>query len=389
VLLSKSALSRRQFLAGSLATALAAGLEPAAADGLWQPFENPVTESGLVINPRLITLKGKVTMFWAGTNSAARAPEVMYCNAGDDDNNWGKTRAPFFGNDMGRVRRLAVATARDAMALVFQRETTQGNGAVEVLLSVSYDSGYSFGAPFVMDSYVLGKEGGSYVSCAARQGKQRPEFAALWVAEAGVVRAANIDPRSGFRPRAMVIGDVENIRAKAEVLGAGPDGFYCLWPEGGGIKSARIHPLTGTIDPSSKLTPGDFLRNFGGASFYRGPAILYSGSEAGELKTFLAKDEKLAPAATAKFPISGRKLDTRACLEQEQHLHMAVVESAGAQPKISYITNRSGTWSPPEVVQNLRAEVPISGFDITVSDSHVWIVVSQEQLVNVWRRKLG
>lgn len=381
-------ISRRNFLAGSLAGLTWTALGPSQAQSLWQPFEIPATEKGLVNNPRLVTLKGKVTLFWAGTNSSARNPEVMFCNAGDDDTGWGKTRAPFFGSDLGRVRRLAVATARDSMALVFQRETTQGNGAVEVLLTLSGDSGYSFAAPFVMDSYVLGQEGGSYVSVAARQGKQRPEFAALWVAEGGVVRASNIDPRSGFRPRAVVVGELESIRTKAEVVGAGGDGFHCVWPEGGGLKTTSIKPLTGSIDTASKLTSGDIQRNFSVASYYRGPGFIAAATEGGDFKIFQTKDGKLAQYAASKFPLAGRKLDSRCALEGEQHLHMAIVE-AGAQPKIHYTTNRGGSWSPPETVQALQPDVPVTGFDITVSDSYVWIIVGQEQLVNVWRRKIG
>jgi hypothetical protein len=381
-------IGRRHFLAGSVASMLYSAVGPARAEGVWQKFGNPATDNGLVLNPRMVTLKGKVTLFWAGTNAAARAPEIMLCSAGDDDTTWGKTRAPFFGSDMGRVRRMAVATARDVMAIVFQRETTQGNGAVEVLMTMSLDSGYSFGTPFVLDSYVLGQEGGSYLSCAARQGTQRAELAALWVAEGGVVRAANIDPRSGFRPRAMVIGEVESIRAKAEVVGAGPDGFHCVWPESGGLKTTRIKPLTGTIEASEKLTPGDIQRNFCVASFYRGPGYILSATEGGEFKIFQAKDGKLTPQSPGKFPMSGRKLDTRSCLEGDKHLHMVVVEG-GAQPKLSYLTNRSGSWSAPEVIQKLEMDVPVTGFDITVSDGHVWAIVGQEQLVNIWRRPLG
>ena len=381
-------IGRRQFLAGSLAGLAYSALGPAQAQGAWEKFDNPKTENGLVLNPRLITLKGKVTLFWAGTNSSARAPEVMYCNAGDGDSVWGKTYAPFFGSDLGRVRRLAVATARDVMAVVFQRETTQGNGAVEVLMTLSHDSGYSFGAPFVLDSYVLGQEGGSYLSCGARQGTQRGELAALWVAEGGVVRAANIDPRSGFRPRAVVIGEVESIKARAEVVGAGPDGFYCIWPEGGGLKSVRIKPLTGTMEPAEKLTSGDIQKNFSVASYYRGPAYILSSTEGGEFKIFQAKDGKLVNPSTSKFPLPGRKLDSRSCLEEEKHLHLAVVEQ-GPQPKLVYITNRSGSWSTAEVITTLQPDVPVTGFDITVSDSHVWAIIGQEQLVSVWRRKLG
>lgn len=381
-------ISRRSFLIGAAGTVAYSALGPAYADGPWQPFQKPTTEQGLVLNPRLVTLKGKVTLVWSGTNSAVRQAEIIYCNAGDDDEVWGKARAPFFGQDMGRVRRLAVATARDAMAIVFQKETTQGNGAVEVYLTVSYDSGYSFSNPFVMDSYVLGKEGGSYLSCAARQGKARPEFAACWVAEGGVVRCCGIDQRSSFRPQARVVGEVENIKAKAEIVGAGPDGFYCVWPQDGGMKTAHVKPLTTSVEDTASLFKGAVVRNFGVASYYRGPGFITTCTESGEFKIYQAKDEKLSEAFKGKFPMTQRGLDSRTALEKEELLHMAVVEG-GAKPKLHYMTNRSGSWSAPEVIMNLEPDVPISGFDITVSENYVWTIVSQEQLVTVMRRKLG
>ncbi|MBX3165855.1 MAG: hypothetical protein KF760_00530 [Candidatus Eremiobacteraeota bacterium] len=381
-------LSRRSFMIGAAGAVVYSALGPAYADGPWQPFQKPTTEQGLVLVPRLVTLKGKVTLVWSGTNASVRQPEIIYCNAGDEDEVWGKARAPFFGNDMGRVRRLAVATARDAMAIVFQRESSQGNGAVEVYLTVSYDSGYSFSTPFVMDSYVLGQQGGSYLSCAARQGKSRPEFAALWVAEGGVVRACGIDQRSSFRPQAKVVGEVENIKGKAEIVGAGGDGFYAVWPQEGNVKTARVKPLTTSVEDATTLFKGTVVRNFGVASYYRGPGFITTCTEGGEFKIHQAKDGKLVEVFKNKFPMTQRGLDSRTALEKEEFLHMAVVEG-GAKPKLHYITNRSGSWSTPEVIMNLEADVPISGFDITVSDSYVWTIVSQEQLVTVMRRKLG
>ena len=380
--------SRRSFMLGAAAGVAYSALGPAYAEGPWQPFQKPNTEQGLILVPRLVTLKGKVTLIWSGTNVAVRQPEIIYCNAGDDDEAWGKARAPFFGNAMGRVRRLAVATARDAMGIVFQRETEQGNGAVEVYLTVSYDSGYSFSTPFVMDSFVLGKEGGSYLSCAARQGTQRPEFAALWVSEGGSVRCCGIDQRSSFRPQARVVGEVEDVRGKAEIVGAGKDGFYAVWPQDGGIKSAHVKPLTTSVEDTASLAKGNVVRNFSVASYYRGPGFITACTEAGEFKIFQTKDEKLVQVFSGKFPMTTRGLDCRSALEKEEFLHMAVVEG-GSKPKLHYLTNRSGSWSTPEVIMNLEADVPISGFDITVSENYVWTIVSQEQLVTVMRRKLG
>lgn len=384
-------LSRRQFLLATGATLGYCCLENAwgeANPSGWQKFAVPTTDSGLVLQPRLTSLRGRATLFWAGTSSEARAPEVFFCSSADGDDGWQKSRAPFFGNDMGRVRRLAVATARDAMALIFQRETTQGNGAVEVLLSLSKDNGYSFSNPFVMDSYVLGEEGGSYLSIAARQGTQRPEFAAAWVAEGGQVRACSIDPRTGFRPQTRVLGEVKSIHSKVEVIGAGQDGFYAIWAEGRSMKSAFIKPLTGTIDEAVSFASGDFQRNFCGASYYRGPGYVVAAAENGDFQVYALKDRKFtALGSKAKFPVSGRKLDCRADLEGRDHLHMAVLDE-GKVPRLLYTTNRSGNWSAPDTICDLKEAVTVTGFDIAVTEGYAWAIVTQSQLLNIFRRKI-
>lgn len=382
--------TRRDFLAGTAATFTLLGLNGWAAetDSGWERFKAPPTEKGLVLQPRLLNVRSRLTLFWAGTSSAARSPEVYYCNKSDGDDDWSKVRAPFFGNDMARVRRVAVATAREATGLIFQRETTQGNGAVEILLSLSYDSGYSFSNPFVLDSYVLGQEGGSYISLAARQGLQRPEFGAMWVAEDGVVRACNIDPRSGFRPRAIVVGNVASIRSKVEIVGAGNEGFYAVWPEAKHLKTAHLKPLNGETEPSVTLAAGDFDRNFCVASYYRGPGFVLAATESGALNVYEVKDEKFNPQAKARFPVHGRKLDSRCALEDRKHLHVAVLES-GSVSKLWYTTNRSGSWSEPTLICELEKEVPVTGFDIEVMEEYVWVCAAQEQLFQFRRLKLA
>jgi hypothetical protein len=380
--------SRRSFIKGALASLAIGQTGSAWAEEGWEKFAPPPTSQGLVINPRLLNVRGRLNMYWAGTSGAARAPEVYYCNKSGDDEGWGKVYAPFFGSDLARVRRLAVATARDATVLLFQRETSQGNGAVEVQMTVSGDGGYSFSTPFVLDSYVLGEEGGSYISVAARQGTKRPEFAALWVAEDGIIRACNIDPRSGFRPRALPIGTAASIKSKVEVVGAGGEGFFAIWPEGSGLKCSHIKPLTGSMGKAENVAGGEFLRNFSAAGYYRGPAFISASNESGQFGVYEARGDKLESRPTPKFPVPGRKLDSRTCLENQKHLHMAVVEG-GKTPKMWYVTNRGGSWSQPTLICNLEPEVPVTGFDIEVTEGYVWAVVGQEQLIQLRRLKLA
>lgn len=380
-------MNRRQFL-GTSAAFLAYSALPVQADtGAWQKFKNPDTNSGLMLQPRWVTLKDRLTLVWAGTNAQARQSEVMYTTTRDGDNDWNRVKAPFFGNDLGRVRRIALATARDGMAMLFQRETTQGNGAVEVQLSMSWDNGFTFSNPIVMDSYVLGREGGSTVTIAARQGTRRPEFAAAWVAEDGVVRGANVDPRSGFRPQAAVLGNVTDIHGKIEAVGGGNDGFYIIFAESKSLKMARMRPLTGGVEAAVTVATGDFSRNFATTSYYRGPSFLTAATERGDFKTYELKDQKAKPLYTGKFPVPGPKLDSRLALEDEKHLHMAILDPA-KPGKIFYMNNQSGAWSAPEVAIELSPDASPTGFDIAVTHNYAWVIVTQNQLVSIYRRKI-
>lgn len=379
-------MNRREFLLTGLAGLTLRPGVARAQNGGWSAFPAPFTDSGLFLSPRLQNVRGRLYIFWAGTTTEARAPEMFTANASDGDSDWTKPRAPFFGSDMGRVRRLAVANTRDTLAMVFQRETTQGNGAVEVLLTISSDSAYTWSNPFVMDSYVLGEEGGSYVSIAGRQGVQRAEFAACWVAEGGAVRASNIDTRSGFRPRALPVGNLTSIKGKAEVLGAGKEGFYAVWPEEKTLRSARVKPLTGVIEPAATVQTGEFLRFFATASHQRGPGFLVAAPEGGDLSLMEAKDEKLALLDKKRIPLVGRQWECRAALDGDNKLHLALLEP-GARGAIYYVHNRGGSWSAPEKVVALREEAPMTGYDIAVTEDYCWVVAGQNQIVHMLRRK--
>lgn len=380
-------MNRREFLMASLAGLSLANARSGYSQETWTAYPAPFTDSGLFLSPRLQNVRGRLYVFWAGTTGEARAPEIFLSSTTEGDNSWSKPRAPFFGNDMARVRKLAVANTRDTLALVFQRETTQGNGAVEVLLTISADSAYSWSNPFVMDSYVLGQEGGSYVSIAGRQGTQRPEFAACWVAEDGAVRASNIDTRSGFRPRALPVGNLSSIKGKAEVLGAGKDGFYAVWPEERTLRCSRVHPLSGVIDPATTVQTGEYLRLFATASHQRGPGFLVAAPEGGDFSTLEAKNDKLAPVDKKRIPLVGRQWECRAALDGDNKIHLALLEP-GARAAIYYVHNRGGSWSAPEKVLTLREAAPLTGFDIAATEGYCWVTAGQNQIVHLLRRKL-
>lgn len=378
-------LSRRTFLAGSLATLATHTLwaDPAA-PSTWEKWETPPTKQGLVLQPKLLTIGGRINLYWTGTGGDIHYPEIHFCSKPAGDGGWDKVFLPYYGQNLGRVRRLAVAAARNVTGMIFQRETNQGNGAVEVSLAFSTDFGFSFSSPMVIDSYVLGQEGGSSVSMGARQSVQRGEFAVCWIGEGGVVRVGGIDPRSVSRPSAVVSGTVSELHGKAEIMGAGPDGFYAVWPEEGKMRCARVKPLQGMVEAPQTLATGEFGRNFSVASYYRGPAFITAVTEAGQLTVLEAKDGKFVDSPKVRFPIRTRKLDSRTALENEKFIHMAILEG-GPKPRIWHMTNRSGSWSEPKLVCDLVPDVSLTGFDIACNETHCYIVQSQQQLCGVYR----
>ena len=355
----------------------------------WETMSNPETHQGLVISPRLLQIRGRVSMFWGGTSKEARNPEIFFSSRGDGDSQWSVSRAPFFGADVGRVRHLAVATARDMMAMIFQREGGQGGGAMEIMMSISSDMGYAFSAPFLLDSYVLGDTNGSWVTLAARQGRQRSEFAVAWVAEGGTLRATSIDSRSDSRAQAETVGHLSDLRGRAEMLSAGSEGFFLVWPEAmSGLKTARIKALVGGTEKALSLAPGDYSKNFCLAYLYRGPGAVVATNESGDTQSFITEDERLKPLnEKQKDVLTGRGLESRACMDGKKRIHRVTLNPAGN--KLYYTMQDGGKWTAPELIVDLAPDVTATGIDITVTEDYVWVVASQGQLLQIKRKKLG
>ncbi len=353
----------------------------------WQTISNPETNKGLVINPRFLTVRSKIMLFWSGTSLSAVAPEIFLTDRGQSDEQWNKTRAPFFGADLGRIRSLSVATARDTMGILFERETTQGNGAMEVMMSMSQDFGYSFGSPFLLDSFVLGDSNGSSVALAARQGTQRPEFAAGWVSEGGKVKASTIDTRRDSRPETAIVGEVANSKTKVDMVGCGRDGFYMIWPENRiGLRSAHLRPLVGGADPATTLVPGDFTRNFGTSYLYRGPGVVVASGDGGSLQSYRSDSGAFKEISTSKETAKGRNLETRCSVDEKQRIHRVVLNSG--ENKLYYQMLDGTQWTPLELVCELSKDVKMTGFDVVATEDYVWVVAAQSQIMKLLRHPL-
>ena len=290
---------------------------------------------------------------------------------------------------MGRVRHIAVATSRDMMAILFQREGNQGHGAMEIMLSISSDMGYGFSAPFLLDSYVLGEGNGagSWVTLAARQGRLRPEFAAAWVAEGGTLRASSVDSRSDSRAQAETVGRLTDLKGRAEMLSAGGDGFFLVWPEAvGGLKTARIKPLIGGTEKALSVAPGEYSKNFSVAYLYRGPGALVATTESGDTQSFITDEERFKPLhASLKEAQATRNLESRSCMDDKKRVHRVTLNPANN--KLFYTRLEDGKWSAPELISQLAPDVVSTGFDIAATGDYLWVVSGQSQIVQIKRKK--
>lgn len=389
--------SRRR-LATTCLTGLLAVLPatlPAQADAppaasAWETIPNPETNTGLVNSPRLLNIRNRIMIFWAGTSELAKQPEIFFTSrqGGDGDDKWAPSRPPFFGQDFARVRKLAVATARDMMGIVFERETGSGVtgtvGSMEVHMSTSRDFGYSFGTPFLLDSFVLGEASGSYVTAGARQGTQAPEFAVSWVAEGGAVRAASINTR-GDRPEAVSVGHVDEVKTRAEMMGAGTQGFFLIWPENG-MKTAHVKPLQGGPETAMSLAKGSFGNNYSVCYNYRGPGYAVMTSDNGDVQVLEAKGDKFEPKGPPqKDPVRGKNLESRTALDGDRRIHRLTLDPNGNH--LIYSSFKDGKWSEPQPICDLRPDLTSTGIDIAVCEDYVWVCASQAQILTIRRHK--
>lgn len=375
----------------SLLTVLLVVLSLGVAGAEWTAFPNPDTRTGLVLQPRFLNVKDKLMLFWAGTSVKAPGAEICTVNKNEGEDSWSPTRAPFFGEDLGRVRKLAVATGRDITALIFQRTPGQGGNAIEVCLALSVDRGYSFQAPYVVDGFVADEGNGSWVAVAGRKGTRRDEISAAWISNGGAVRVCSIDLRAaGYRPEATTVGTSREGSDRVEIATAGSEGFFVTWAEAKALKTARVKPLTGGAAAAVTVQGGDYLKNFCmAAGGYIGPAFTVAGDESGQLAAWVEGDGKFNPLETAKLSLSKvRNMESRVTTDDNKKLHVALLSADKNEHKVYYMNNKGGRWSTPEVVMELDASIPSTGFDICAVGDSVYVAAAQGQRLTIKKSKI-
>ena len=115
--------------------------EASSAEPAWQELKRPGNGKGLFLDPKLLGVGSRVHMVWSGTNDQIRNPEVFHSFSDGKSGKWRSPRAPFFGQNKGKVRKVALGRTRGLIGILFQRSLRQGNDAYEVLLSLSGDQG--------------------------------------------------------------------------------------------------------------------------------------------------------------------------------------------------------------------------------------------------------
>ena len=379
----------RVFLLVFLLTSLALGQEQTR-HSAWSELPRPGGESnkGLFLDPSLLNMGSRFHLVWSGTNQDIRHPEVFHSSLDGGDKAWKDPRAPFFGQNKGRVRKLALGKTRNLVGLLFQRTLTQGNDAYEVLLSISSDDGWSWSTTIEIDSYVADKTGGTAVAIAGRQGRNRPEFALAWTRAFGDVRTANFDISSSLRPEGSQVGSHSEGAEKLGVGALGSAGFTIVFNNGAGLTAGYIKALIGKVEDGSSLLRGRFGRFFDVASRPYGPSRLVVGSD-GTMESMTSdgkdwnKDDD-----TLTLPFSTTGVTAECDMDDNKNLHVMMVRPVQGAFEIWYAGQKDRKWMEPEFVDSLDDKMDLRGFDIAASNNYVVIVVSQGFSGKFLRRKL-
>ncbi|MEW6282474.1 MAG: hypothetical protein AB1758_27950, partial [Candidatus Eremiobacterota bacterium] len=333
----------------------------------WEDVPAPVT-GGLFSQPALLAIGNKVHLFWAGTTGKIPDPELMYCKRAEGDQDWSEPRAPFFGRDQGRVRRLAVAGTRHTIGVVFQRQLTQGHRAFEILFTASPDLGWAFTEPIVVDSFVCEHPRGTSLSVAARDHLQRVEYAAAWATEGSGIKAALLNLRDNVRAPARTLGSHGPLSDRVQIGGHAKGGFGVVWSTGQSLRSVRLKAMSGEADEPQTLVTKNVGPNFSVATRLRGPLELVATLDR---DNFLFRfndgswERQTTPAvpAGATPPVPGT--NPAATLDSDDHRH--VLYSLSTQ--VYYVHDRGGDWSVPEKVFDLKS--PDAVFSIACTDQYV------------------
>lgn len=357
-------------------------------DSKWLELPRPGGK-GLLLEPTLLNMGSRVHLVWSGTSDEIRRPEIFHSSISGSETEWKSPRAPFFGKNKARVRKIALGKTRNLIGLVFQRSLRQGNDAYEVLLAISSDQGWSWSNTIEIDSFVAEKKGGTAVSIEGRQGSNRPEFALAWIRAYGNIRAANFDINSSLRPEGTVIGERAPKAEKAEIGALGRDGFSVVFNNGVGLATAHVKALIGKIEEGDTFLRGRYGSFFSVASRPYGPSRLAVGTgdsvEAYTSNKLSWKSDK----QTGKLPFTTGGVSVQSDMDEKKNLHLAMLRPVSGKFELWYIGQDDRKWGEAELIHTFDDQYEMRGFDIAAAKDYAFVAASQGFNAKFFRRELG
>lgn len=369
---------------------LSATAQVEAPPSTWEELPKPDVGRGLMIEPRLLSKGPRVHLIWSGTSSEITKPEFFHSSLANDETKWTNPRAPLFGQNKGRIRKLGIGKSRNLIAVILQRSLKQGNDAYEILLTISSDRGWSWNKPVELDSYVGEKAGGTWVAVEGREGSNRPEFAVTWSRAYGNIRAANINGASNVRPEGVLIGQHVDGAVKSDVGVLGRKGFSVVFNNGVGLATSHVKALTGRIEKAHTFLQGRFGNFFTIAARPHGPSRMAVGH--GKTLQALTSDGtswKKNEKETRELPFSTSSVKAESDMDGDKDLHLALLVPSRKKTELWYIGQRGRKWGAPELIVSFKKEVDIRGFDIAVTNDYIYTAISEGYKAQFFRRKLN
>lgn len=372
-------------LCGTLLTAPSRAEQPS--ESSWQELPRPGVGKGLMMEPRLLGFGSRLHLVWIGTTEEISKPEVFHTSISGGSTEWTNPRAPFFGANKSRARRVGIGRGRNLLGLVFQRNLTQGNDAYEVLLSFSGDHGWSWGRPIELDSFVSDVSSGTAVAIEGRESPNRTEFAIAWSRDFGNVRVANMDFKSTVRPEGVVVGQHVSGAMKVDVASLGRDGFSIVYNNGIGLAAAHARALVGKVEEGIMFLKGRYGMAFTVASRPYGPSRMAVGV-ATMIEAFSSdgtawKNDEQSGA----LPFHADGAQAESDLDNDQDLHVAFMLPKDGNYQLWYIGQDKKRWGKAELVTTFKGDKDMRGFDIGVTDDYVFLAASQGFEARYFRKK--
>ena len=363
--------------------------QDAAKNSTWRELKLPNKEKSVFLEPQLLSVGSRIHMVWSGTNKSIRSPEVFHSFLDGKSEKWRAPRAPFFGKNKGRVRKIKLGRTRDLIGIMFQRSLKQGNDAYEVLLALSGDQGWEWSNTIEIDSFVAEKTGGTALAIAGRQGTNRPEFSLAWGREFGNIRTANFDTKSNLRPEGSAIGKYPPTAEKIEIGTLGRPGFSVIYNNGGGLSSSHVRALVGKISEGKTFLRGQVEAFFTVASRPNGSSrMAVAIGNTLEALTSKGKEWKKDDSQSTTLPFPNKGVSVESDVDGKKNLHLALLRKTPGKNELWYLGQKNKVWGKAELLHSFDDKVDMRGFDIAVSKKVIVIVASQGFQGKVFQKEL-